>query len=123
MSEPCPFCDIWLVGSGITERFDGAFTLKPLNPVTWGHMLVVSEKHVPDMAYDPDVTAKVMHAAAQLAQRERACNVITSRGALATQTVFHLHVHVVPRTANDGLKLPWSDQEVGVSSGTDGSDG
>jgi len=36
------------------------------------------------------------------------CNVITSVGREATQSVFHLHVHVVPRREGDGLALPWT---------------
>lgn len=40
-----------------------------------------------------------------------AANLITSRGGAATQTVFHLHVHVVPREAGDGLALPWTPQQ------------
>jgi histidine triad (HIT) family protein len=36
------------------------------------------------------------------------CNIITSVGSAATQTVRHLHVHVVPRRRGDGLQLPWS---------------
>jgi histidine triad (HIT) family protein len=36
-------------------------------------------------------------------------NLITSQGAAATQTVMHLHLHLVPRTDGDGLKLPWSE--------------
>jgi histidine triad (HIT) family protein len=39
------------------------------------------------------------------------CNIITSVGAEATQTVFHLHLHVVPRRFGDGLALPWTGQE------------
>jgi diadenosine tetraphosphate (Ap4A) HIT family hydrolase len=38
------------------------------------------------------------------------CNLITSDGAAATQTVKHLHVHIVPRRDGDGLTLPWSTQ-------------
>ena len=34
-------------------------------------------------------------------------NLITSRGRAATQSVFHLHLHLVPRADNDGLALPW----------------
>jgi histidine triad (HIT) family protein len=51
------------------------------------------------------VTAAVMRRAAELATPP--CNIITSAGTEATQTVFHLHVHIVPREAGDGLELPW----------------
>ena len=64
--------------------------------------------HVPDAGTDPDVTAAVMRRAAELMAEHGAANLITSRGAAATQTVFHLHVHVVPRRPGDGLMLPWS---------------
>ena len=37
-------------------------------------------------------------------------NVITSAGRAATQTVMHLHFHLVPREPGDGLMLPWSDK-------------
>jgi diadenosine tetraphosphate (Ap4A) HIT family hydrolase len=39
-----------------------------------------------------------------------AANFITSAGRDATQTVFHLHIHIVPRHAGDGLALPWTGQ-------------
>lgn len=37
-------------------------------------------------------------------------NFITSAGPAATQSVFHLHVHLVPRFEDDGLILPWTGQ-------------
>lgn len=42
-----------------------------------------------------------------------AANIITSRGSAATQTVYHLHLHVVPRREGDGLGLPWTDRQRG----------
>lgn len=39
------------------------------------------------------------------------CNFITSSGLDATQTVFHYHMHIVPRHEGDGLRLPWTDQD------------
>jgi histidine triad (HIT) family protein len=49
-----------------------------------------------------------MRMAASLAREMGPCNLITSKGREATQTVFHMHLHLVPRAENDGLLLPWS---------------
>ncbi|MYX67350.1 histidine triad (HIT) family protein [Streptomyces sp. KhCrAH-43] len=48
-----------------------------------------------------------MHRAAELMQDSGPMNLITSKGREATQSVFHLHLHLVPRAAGDGLALPW----------------
>lgn len=107
--EDCPFCRLLdLPGStAIVERWPDAAVLRPRRPVAEGHVLVVPYRHVPDAAADPEVSAAAMRRAAELAGRRRPCNIITSVGAEATQTVFHLHLHVVPRRPGDGLALPW----------------
>lgn len=88
-----------------------AVAIVPLNPVTPGHVLIIPRQHVADATENPGVTAAAMYRAAQLVRSwDHAANIITSVGEAATQTVFHLHVHCVPRTLNDGLKLPWTDQ-------------
>ena len=86
----------------------GVMAIVPLNPVTPGHVLVLPAEHVEDFTVDPDVSARCMRAAAELAVSP--ANVITSAGVEATQTVRYLHLHVVPRSAGDGLNLPWTDQ-------------
>jgi histidine triad (HIT) family protein len=86
----------------------------PLNPVVPGHILVVPRNHVEHFGEDPITSGMVMAHAAQLvqgyAEDGAAFNIITSIGAEATQTVRHLHVHIIPRVEGDGLKLPWTDQ-------------
>jgi len=72
-----------------------------------GHTLVIPRLHVPDAAADPLVTAVTMARAAELAANLDDFNIITSKGKAATQTVFHLHLHVIPRVEGDGLALPW----------------
>lgn len=51
-----------------------------------------------------------MRRAAELMAEHPAANLITSKGADATQSVYHLHVHIAPRQADDGLHLPWTSQ-------------
>jgi diadenosine tetraphosphate (Ap4A) HIT family hydrolase len=50
-----------------------------------------------------------MASACEYAARYQHVNLITSVGMLATQSVKHLHIHVVPRHPNDTLRLPWGD--------------
>lgn len=111
MAKQCVFCEIARSPAPpavVVRRWPTVVAFVPLHPVTPGHVLVVPHTHVPDAATDPDVSAATMRAAAELAAQHPACNVITSRGPEATQTVFHLHLHVVPRRAGDHLPLPWT---------------
>jgi histidine triad (HIT) family protein len=105
----CAFCDI-VAGTGpatVVARWPGVLAIRPRGGVNDDHVLVIPETHVADVAESPAVSALVMHAAAELAARHPACNVLTSRGGEATQTVFHLHVHVVARGADDHLPAGW----------------
>lgn len=112
-AESCVFCDIvsgrepaeWVLRP---DTWPDAVAFFPLNPVTEGHTLIVPKVHVKDFAEDPEVFAMTARRAAELMRfTPRAMNVITSRGREATQSVFHLHLHLVPREKNDGLALPW----------------
>ncbi len=85
-----------------------------INPATRGHALVVPRAHAQDLlSIDSDDLREVIVAAQRLAGRamERlgaaGVNLINSCGAAAWQTVFHLHVHVIPRYEGDPLQLPW----------------
>lgn len=118
----CVFCDLIADGSGpghrprvefLNERGAvEAVVFEPLNPVVPGHVLAVPVEHVAHAADDPEVSALTMRAAARYAQEHyESFNIITSANEAATQTVYHLHLHVVPRRFGDGLKLPWTDQQ------------
>lgn len=112
----CPFCEI-VAGRAPAEIFhewDDALAIVPLNPVTEGHLLVIPKVHVSDVGHDPEVSAATMRRAAQLAASQW-CNIITSRGKAATQSVFHLHLHLVPRSAGDALSLPWDVRRAGLA--------
>lgn len=109
-TEACPFCAIAAgqAPATIVREWPDALAIVPLGPVVDGHTLVIPRVHVTDFAADPEVSALTMRRAAELMQRSPCpMNVITSRGREATQSVFHLHLHLVPRAADDGLALPW----------------
>lgn len=114
MSE-CVFCNIvaGVAPATILKEWTDTIAIVPLNPVTVGHALVLPKLHVPQASHDPIVTGVTFARAAQLALGASVWpyNLITSAGKGATQTVFHLHVHLVPRRKGDGLMLPWTDQE------------
>ena len=112
LAEPvCVFCE--RITAGEFDYFDYYnVVFQPLNPVTPGHFLVVPRKHVASALDGPPHVGRAVTFAAKLAVEMGlgACNFITSAGAAATQTVVHLHVHVVPRHEGDGLALPWTGQ-------------
>ena len=110
--EDCVFCE--KAAAILTEHYRGdlreVVDFEPLNPVTPGHRLFVPTVHVVDAADVPEIAGVVMlHAARWARTRGEQFNLITSGGSDASQTVFHLHAHYVPRHASDGLSLPWTE--------------
>jgi histidine triad (HIT) family protein len=87
-------------------------------PATRGHALVIPRAHSADLlSVEPeDLTAATLAAqrlAARLKQRLGAdgVNLLNACGAVAFQTVFHFHIHVIPRYEGDPLRLPWVPAE------------
>ncbi len=104
----CVFCNIEGIKSTVTKR-DGCLVFEPLNPVVTGHLLVVNEIHTTDFTDDSEIFGKTCVVASKIADELGGdYNLITSKGYFATQSVFHCHIHLVPRHENDGLSLPWS---------------
>ncbi|MFE2943423.1 HIT family protein [Streptomyces sp. NPDC059255] len=109
----CVFCDIaaGTTPAVIAREWPDALAVRPRSGgVNEGHVFVLPRVHVEDAGADPEVTAAVMCRAAELMAEHPAANIITSKGEAATQSVFHLHVHVVPRQEGDNLPLPWTPQ-------------
>lgn len=105
----CVFCGR-IKGGEYDDEDAFAVTFRPLNPVGPGHRLFVPKAHVADALEDPNVTAMTVRFASEWGTRQGVgpCNLITSRGPEATQSVFHLHWHLLPRFKNDGYVLPWT---------------
>ena len=89
----------------------------PLNPATPGHTLVIPRVHVADLwKVEPAQGADLMAAVIKVGRaigaslNPEGMNLITSAGETAEQTVFHLHLHVVPRWRRDGFDRIWPPQ-------------
>jgi histidine triad (HIT) family protein len=112
----CLFCKIaaGAVPATIVDEDERTLAFMDINPATRGHALVIPRTHADDLhaIYPGD-----LHACAAAAQRLAArmrerlgadgVNLINSCGTAAWQTVFHFHLHVVPRYVGDPLELPW----------------
>ncbi|MFJ2568926.1 HIT family protein [Streptomyces halstedii] len=117
----CVFCAIAAgeAPADIVREWDDAVAVRPRSGgCTPGHVFVLPRVHVEDAGTDPEVTVAVMRRAAELMAVLPAANLITSKGVEATQSVFHLHVHVVPRQDGDNLPLPWTPQHEARSART-----
>ena len=86
----------------------------PLDPATPGHTLVIPRTHVADFwEADPALTSELAAGVLRVgnaindALKPEGMNLITSAGSAADQTVFHLHLHVVPRWRRDGFGRIW----------------
>ena len=116
MAQDCLFCGIVAgdVPAQIVGSDDYTVAFMDINPATRGHSLVVPRAHSADLIEISDSDLELtMLAARRLAGRIRAAlepdgfNVLNSCGQVAWQTIFHFHLHVIPRYEDDPLKLPW----------------
>jgi histidine triad (HIT) family protein len=112
----CLFCKIVAgeIPATIVAQDERTVTFMDINPATRGHALVIPRAHARDVhAIDPEDLAAVAASAQRIAARAVAqlgadgVNLLQSNGAAAWQTVFHFHLHVIPRYAGDPLRLPW----------------
>jgi histidine triad (HIT) family protein len=116
MASDCLFCGIIAgdVPGQIVDSDEHTVAFMDINPATRGHALVVPRDHSTDLMEISDADLeRTMVAARRLASRmdERlepdGFNILNACRPAAWQTVFHFHLHVIPRYDDDPLKLPW----------------
>jgi histidine triad (HIT) family protein len=113
----CIFCAI-AAGTTPSERIyedERTVAFLDISPAADGHVLVIPRAHADDVhSLDPADVASVAQAGQIIAGRlsgALACDGVTilqSNGRAAGQTVFHYHVHVIPRSEGDGVLRPWT---------------
>jgi histidine triad (HIT) family protein len=117
VTDDCIFCKIVAgeIPSFAVAQSERAYAFADISPATRGHTLVVPREHAADIRdiAPIDLTACALLAkdvAGRVTGRLGAVgvNLLHSAGAGAWQTVFHFHLHVIPRYEGDPLRLPWT---------------
>jgi histidine triad (HIT) family protein len=116
MPEGCVFCAI-VAGEApaqFVHQDEATVAFMDINPATDGHLLVVPRRHAEDiwdLAEDDGIavwrTVQWMARGIRDSLRPDGLNLIQANGPVAFQSVFHFHVHVVPRYTGDAIRLPW----------------
>jgi diadenosine tetraphosphate (Ap4A) HIT family hydrolase len=119
--EDCAFCAIARgedTSAEIICETDRWVAFFPQNPATPGHTLVIPREHIVDfLALDPASASDLMQGvvrvgnAIETALKPDGMNLISSAGDAATQTVFHVHVHLVPRRTGDRFGDIWPPKQ------------
>jgi histidine triad (HIT) family protein len=117
MHDPdCIFCKIVAgeLPATIVGEDERTISFMDIAPATRGHALVIPREHSADLlSIDAEDLAAVGLAAQRLAMRVKqrlgadGVNLLNACGAVAFQSVFHFHMHVIPRYEGDPLRLPW----------------
>jgi histidine triad (HIT) family protein len=117
VSDPdCIFCKIVAgeLPATIVGEDERTISFMDIAPATRGHALVIPREHSADLlSVGQGDLAAVGAAAQRLARRAKerlgadGVNLLNACGAVAFQTVFHFHVHVIPRYEDDSVRLPW----------------
>jgi histidine triad (HIT) family protein len=116
VTDDCIFCAI-ARGEGPAEIVDSdehTVAFMDINPATRGHALVIPRAHSANLLEISDedlerttVAARRLVRKIDAALEPAGFNVLNACGTAAWQTVFHFHLHVIPRYEDDPLKLPW----------------
>jgi histidine triad (HIT) family protein len=117
-SDPdCIFCRIVAgeLPATVIDADERTLAFMDIQPATPGHALVIPRAHARDLrAIGPEDLAACAAMAQRIARRAfdrlgaDGVNLLNSCGAPAWQTVFHFHMHVIPRYDGDPLRLPWT---------------
>lgn len=83
-----------------------------------GHALILPKNHVANIfEIDPEQAGRAFSLAAKLSRAMKEVlgfehmNILQNNGTVAGQTVFHFHIHLIPRRENDGINITWTPTE------------
>ena len=113
----CIFCKIAAGTIPSVKLYEdvGTLAFMDINPANDGHCLIIPKAHFPDLfALAPEAFAEVGRTVIKIANAVQAAltpdgiNLLQANGPGAGQSVFHFHIHVLPRRQHDGLSINWT---------------
>ncbi len=119
--ENCIFCKILAgeIPSTAVYEDDDFKAVLDVNPAARGHVIILPKNHAANIYELPDedaskimVVAKKIATAIEKAYRCDGVNILQNNGEAAGQTVFHLHVHVIPRFKGDTVNIGWKQGDM-----------
>jgi len=114
--DSCVFCKIMRgeIPATVVLQDERTLVFMDIGSVNPGHMLVAAKPHVENLqGMDEDLAGAMFRAASRAAKaiekvyKPAGISVYQANGVAAGQTVFHAHIHVLPRWENDGLTFTW----------------
>ena len=118
--DDCIFCKIanGIIPSPAIYEDEDFNVIMDINPASYGHCVILPKTHAANLYELPeDAASEVMKLAKKMASLmtdKLGCdgfNLVQNNGEVAGQTVFHLHVHVIPRYEDDNIKIKWTQHE------------
>lgn len=119
--QNCIFCKIidGQIPSTIVYEDERFRAILDVSPAARGHVIILPKKHAPNIFELPDedaseimVVAKKIATAIQKTYNCPGVNILQNNGEAAGQTVFHLHVHVIPRFEEDTVNIGWKQGDM-----------
>ena len=117
MKDDCIFCKLanGIIPTNSIYEDEEFNVILDLAPATKGHALILPKEHAANIYELPEETAgKVFKLAKKLATKMTdklgadGFNIVQNNGEIAGQTVFHFHLHLIPRYADDNQKILWN---------------
>lgn len=118
--EGCVFCKIASgeIPSKTVYEDDDFRAILDISPASKGHVIILPKNHADNIFEISDEDASgIMLVAKKIASKVKkvfgcdGVNILQNNGEAAGQTVFHLHVHVIPRYENDNIRIKWTQHE------------
>ena len=115
--DDCIFCKIanGAIPSATVYEDEAFRVILDIAPAAKGHALILPKEHYDNLwELGEEESAKVMAIAAKVSaaqKKARDCdgvNLLQNNGVAAGQTVFHFHMHLIPRYDNDNVLIPWN---------------